>query len=166
MSRSEHGPLRIIQLVISLGALITMSIHIAAVSLIQLETVGDGFQGIYIADSNNLFYAILAAFTFASSIAYILIRRNNINFGLTQGQKNATSIIVTLASALSWLIIACIFIPTVRVFAEATAEIVRLSPIQNRIRTLTEMANGSIIAAVVIAFLLAILFGISANLLV
>jgi hypothetical protein len=102
----------------SLLAIFSISIHIAAVTLLLEENL-TGPLSIYVADPNNLFYAILATFSFISSIVfifYIALRANNSDFGLTAGQKDVTSIVVSVGSTMGWIAIdaiACIFIPTV-----------------------------------------------------
>jgi hypothetical protein len=118
-------------------AMISIYILIAAQSLLLEENL-TGPISIYISDSNNLFYAILATFSFISSIVYIVLRANNSDFGLTAGQKDVASLVVSVGSTLGWLAIACIFIPMVILNRELIDEKNDLSR-TNRVRTLVEM---------------------------
>jgi hypothetical protein len=161
-----------IQLVLSLLAIFSISIHIAAVALLVEEDrsyIATNRFGIYIADSNYLFYAILATFSFISSIVYIILRAKNSDFGLTAGQKDVTSLVVSIGSTMGWLAIACIFVPTVILYGELTDGRDKGSfalSRTNRTRTLADVAYGSVIVAVVLAWLLFLMFAMSSHFLV
>jgi hypothetical protein len=142
-------------LVVSFAALISISINLASNSLLFEENLS-GPTSIYIASSDYIFYAILAVLSNVVSIMYIIKKDHPC-------LKSKASFAVTLGTAIAWLVIACVLIPTVVQFDEIVDLLDGNESSRNRM--LVDLVHGSAIAADVAAWILTLLFAMNSILL-